>query len=68
MSNLAHAYHRTVVCTIHQPSTDIFFAADDLLVLAEGEVLYMGEGEAPGGEVGLRPHQDSHESGAESRT
>ncbi|CAI5503077.1 unnamed protein product [Closterium sp. Naga37s-1] len=34
---------RTVVCTIHQPSTDIFEAFDELLLMKTGgEVIYMG--------------------------
>ncbi|GJP69950.1 hypothetical protein CLOP_g944 [Closterium sp. NIES-67] len=34
---------RTVVCTIHQPSTDIFEAFDELLLMKTGgQVIYMG--------------------------
>ena len=33
---------RTVVCTIHQPSIDIFEAFDDLLLMKRGQVIYSG--------------------------
>ncbi|XP_038693212.1 ABC transporter G family member 15-like isoform X2 [Tripterygium wilfordii] len=35
-----------VVCSIHQPSTDVFQLFDDLLLLASGETVYLGEAEA----------------------
>lgn len=35
---------RTVICTIHQPSTPIFFAFDSLLLLRKGgQTVYFGE-------------------------
>ena len=34
---------RTIICTIHQPSTDVFNLFDDLLLLADGRVAYMGK-------------------------
>ena len=35
---------RTVICTIHQPSTEVFFQFDDLLLLKRGgEIVYFGE-------------------------
>ncbi len=37
-----HAYGYAVVCTIHQPSTEIFELFDTALVLKQGRVLYNG--------------------------
>ncbi|GAM23481.1 hypothetical protein SAMD00019534_066560, partial [Acytostelium subglobosum LB1] len=34
---------RTVICTIHQPSQEIFEEFDQLLLLAKGEVIYFGD-------------------------
>lgn len=41
MKNLAHS-GRTVICTIHQPSSEVFILFDRLLLLAEGQVAFMG--------------------------
>ncbi|XP_038693234.1 ABC transporter G family member 15-like isoform X2 [Tripterygium wilfordii] len=35
-----------VVCSIHQPSIDVFQLFDDLFLLASGETVYLGEAEA----------------------
>ena len=43
LSRLASTYQRTILCTIHQPSSDIFHIADDLIVLADGRTIYHGE-------------------------
>jgi ABC-type multidrug transport system ATPase subunit len=37
-----HTWGRTVVATLHQPSSQIFATFDDLLVLAEGAIVYSG--------------------------
>ncbi|KAI9136446.1 P-loop containing nucleoside triphosphate hydrolase protein [Paraphysoderma sedebokerense] len=33
---------KTVITTLHQPSSEIFHIVDDLLILVEGEILYCG--------------------------
>lgn len=37
---------RTVIATIHQPSSEIFHLFDDLLLLSEGHIVYLGDAEA----------------------
>jgi hypothetical protein len=34
---------RTVVCTIHQPRSDIYFMFDKLLILSVGKLMYFGD-------------------------
>ena len=41
MRNLAKK-GKTIICTIHQPSSDIFQMIDKLCLLAEGRVAYFG--------------------------
>lgn len=42
LSDLAHQTSRTIVVTIHQPPSEIFHMLDDLLLLADGRVVYHG--------------------------
>lgn len=41
MKNMA-TQGKTILCTIHQPSSEVFPMFDKLLLLAEGRVAYMG--------------------------
>lgn len=38
----ATSERKTVICTIHQPSSDVFFLANKVLLLAEGHCVYFG--------------------------
>ncbi|OAQ28895.1 ABC transporter [Linnemannia elongata AG-77] len=40
---LARNYNRTVVCTIHQPRSNIFALFDQLILMAKGNLVYSGE-------------------------
>ncbi|KAF9352414.1 hypothetical protein BGX34_012170 [Mortierella sp. NVP85] len=40
---LAKNYNRTVVCTIHQPRSNIFAMFDQLILMAKGQLVYSGE-------------------------
>ncbi|KAJ3026927.1 UNVERIFIED_CONTAM: ATP-binding cassette sub- G member 1 [Siphonaria sp. JEL0065] len=42
LRTIAHEDARTVVATIHQPSSEIFHLFDDLLLLADGRIMYQG--------------------------
>lgn len=41
--SLARDYNRTVVFTIHQPRSNIVSLFDQLLVLAQGKLIYSGD-------------------------
>ncbi|KAG0357734.1 ATP-binding cassette sub- G member 2 [Gamsiella multidivaricata] len=41
--NLARNYNRTVICTIHQPRSNIFALFDHLVLMAKGQLVYSGE-------------------------
>eukprot|EP00300_Choanocystis_sp_HF-7_P015703 c19145_g1_i3.p1 GENE.c19145_g1_i3~~c19145_g1_i3.p1 ORF type:complete len:537 (+),score=140.57 c19145_g1_i3:11-1621(+) len=41
LSELAHRKH-TVICTIHQPSFDILAEFDKVLMITQGEIVYLG--------------------------
>ena len=42
LRELAHSTHRTVICTIHCPSSSLYQVFDDVLLLAKGHVVYHG--------------------------
>lgn len=42
LQDLAYNDKRTVLCTIHSPSSDLFALFDDLLLMAKGHVVYHG--------------------------
>jgi len=42
LKNLTSEQSMTVVCTIHQPSSDIYALFDDLMLLLDGRVVYAG--------------------------
>lgn len=43
LGDLARKENRTVVSTIHQPNTDIFYMFDRLVLLARGKIIYFNE-------------------------
>jgi ABC-type multidrug transport system ATPase subunit len=42
LRELAHHDRRTVICTIHSPSSELYDVFDDILLLAKGSVVYHG--------------------------
>jgi len=42
LRSIAHQHRRTIVATIHQPSSEIFHLFDDLVLLDQGRVIYAG--------------------------
>lgn len=43
LKELAASTKATVICTIHQPSSDIFALFDDLMLLLDGKMVFAGE-------------------------
>lgn len=43
LKNIALCGGRTIICSIHQPSSEVFALFDDLFLLSSGEMLYFGE-------------------------
>jgi hypothetical protein len=42
LRDVSHQHNRTIVATIHQPSSEIFHLFDDLCLLDQGKVIYHG--------------------------
>jgi ABC-type multidrug transport system ATPase subunit len=42
LQNLARLHNKTVITSIHQPSSKVFFSFDQLMLLAEGHAVYFG--------------------------
>lgn len=42
LRRLANDERRTIICSIHQPSTPIFHTFDKLYLLSEGSIVYCG--------------------------
>eukprot|EP01088_Endostelium_zonatum_P016155 TRINITY_DN4248_c0_g1_i2.p1 TRINITY_DN4248_c0_g1~~TRINITY_DN4248_c0_g1_i2.p1 ORF type:complete len:561 (-),score=135.08 TRINITY_DN4248_c0_g1_i2:32-1714(-) len=42
LARLAHEQGKTIIATIHQPSSEIFYQFDDLFLLSEGNLVYGG--------------------------
>jgi ABC-type multidrug transport system ATPase subunit len=42
LSNLAKKNDKTIICTIHQPSSDVWKCLDKVLLLSLGRTIYMG--------------------------
>uniref|UniRef100_A0A7S1MF97 ABC transporter domain-containing protein n=2 Tax=Neobodo designis TaxID=312471 RepID=A0A7S1MF97_NEODS len=42
LRTLTHEEQRTVICTIHSPSSELYDVFDDVLLLADGHVVYHG--------------------------
>jgi ABC-type multidrug transport system ATPase subunit/ABC-type multidrug transport system permease subunit len=67
LRDLANNDQRTVICTIHTPSSELYAVFDDILLLAKGSVVYHGScKEAPayfasiGREVPVRMNPSEH--------
>ncbi|KAI9012240.1 hypothetical protein DFJ74DRAFT_683106 [Hyaloraphidium curvatum] len=56
LKDLALAEGKTVVLSIHQPSSESFKLIDDLVVLAKGRVIYSGEAKAAKSYFGALGH------------
>ncbi|KAL6050551.1 ABC transporter domain-containing protein [Balamuthia mandrillaris] len=39
---LAREYNRTIICTIHSPSSQVFQSFDDVMLLSRGKLIYCG--------------------------
>eukprot|EP00842_Homolaphlyctis_polyrhiza_P005452 jgi/Hompol1/5908/HPOL_004754-RA len=46
LSTLAHKSKRTVICSIHQPRSDIYAMFDQVVLVSNGSIVYFGAGNA----------------------
>ncbi|ORZ36730.1 ABC-2 type transporter-domain-containing protein [Catenaria anguillulae PL171] len=46
LATLAHKHSKTIICTIHQPRSDVYNLFDSVLLLARGRILYHGPAKA----------------------
>ena len=43
LRKLAKEENKNMIMTIHQPSSELFYLFDELILMAEGEIVYQGK-------------------------